>query len=83
MAFMKGQLVQDHFYYGEPWTIGLKRYYHDLKTNPMTFYFRPIRQDVPYLSDLRQESVPDFKNGSVLDIKNVEIIPEYRMSIKF
>jgi len=83
MAFMKGQLVQDNFYYGEPWTIGLKRYYKDLKTDPMTFYFRPIRQDVPYLADLRKESVPDFKNGPVVDIKNVEIIPEYKLNIKF
>ena len=83
MAFMKGRLVQDAFYYGEPWTIGLKRYYDDLKTEPMNFYFRPIRQDAPYLGDLRKEAVPDFKNGPVVDVKRVEVIPEYQFSIRF
>ncbi len=83
MAFMKGQLVQDVFYDGEPWTIGLKRYYNELTTDPMTFYFRPISPGAPFLSDLRKSSVPDFNNGSVLDIRQVEIIPEYQLSISF
>lgn len=83
MAFMKGQLVQDEFYHGEPWTIGLKRYYNDLKTDPMTFYVRPLRADVPFLRDLPREAIPDFTNGPVVDIKKVEIIPEYRLHIKF
>jgi hypothetical protein len=83
MAFMKGQLVQDEFYHGEPWTIGLKRYYDDLKTDPLTFYFRPLKKDAPFLGDLPKEGVPDFKNGAVVDIKNVEVIPEYKFTIKF
>jgi hypothetical protein len=83
MAFMKGQLVQDEFYHGEPWTIGLKRYYNDLKTDPMTFYVRPLRADVPFLRDLPHEAIPDFTNGPVVEIKKVEIIPEYRFHIKF
>ena len=83
MAFMKGQLVQDEFYHGEPWTIGLKRHYNDLKTDPMTFYVRPLRADVPFLRDLPREAIPDFTNGPVVDIKKVEIVPEYRLQIKF
>ena len=83
MAFMKGQLVQDEFYHGEPWTIGLKRYYNDLKTDPMTFYVRPLRSDVPFLRDLPHEAIPDFTHGPVVDIKKVEIIPEYRLQIRF
>ncbi len=83
MAFMKGQLVQDEFYHGEPWTIGLKRYYDDLKNDPLTFYFRPLRGNAPFLRDLPKEAVPDFKNGAVVDIRNVEIIPQYKLNIKF
>lgn len=83
MAFMKGQLVQDEFYHGEPWTIGLKRYYNDLKTDSLTFYFRPLRADAPFLHDLPKQTVPDFKNGSVVEIKDVEVIPEYKFNIKF
>ena len=83
MAFMKGQLVQDHFYYGDPWTIGLKRYYDDLSSEPLTFYFRPLKKDAPFLGDLPAWAVPDFSNGPVIDIKSVEVIPEYKISIKF
>ena len=60
MAFMKGQLVQDEFYHGEPWTIGLKRYYDALKTAPLTFYFRPLQWNAPFLRDLPKETIPDF-----------------------
>lgn len=83
MAFMNGQLVQDEFYHGEPWTIGLKRYYEELKTSPLTFYFRPLRPDAPFLRDLPKQAVPDFRNGPVVDIKEIEIIPEYKFDIKF
>ena len=83
MAFMKGQLVQDEFYHGEPWTIGLKRYYDDLKTDPLTFYFRPLHWDAPFLRDLPKTAVPDFKDGPVVDIKSVDVIPEYKLNIKF
>ena len=82
MAFMKGQLVQDEFYHGEPWTIGLKRYANDLKTDPLTFYFRPLRKNAPFLGDLPKQAVPDFANGPVVEIKNVEVIPEYKFNIK-
>ena len=83
MAFMKGQLVQDEFFHGEPWTIGLKRYADDLKTNLLTFYVRPLCKDAPFLHDLPSEAIPDFTKGPVVDIRNVEVIPEYRLSIRW
>ena len=83
MAFMKGQLVQDEFYHGEPWTIGLKRYATDLTTDPLTFYFRPLRADAPFLRDLPRKAIPDLSQGPVVDIQSVEIIPQYKMSIAF
>lgn len=83
MAFMKGQLVQDEFYHGEPWTIGLKRYHSDLQTDPLTFYFRPLQPDAPFLRDLPKAAIPNFKNGAAVGIKDVKVIPEYRFNIHF
>jgi hypothetical protein len=83
MAFMKGQLVQDEFYHGEPWTIGLRRYTTDLKSNPLTFYFRPLRADAPFLRDLPHNAIPDLSRGPVVDVQSVEVIPQYTMSIAF
>ncbi len=83
MAFMKGVLVQDEFYHGEPWTIGLKRYYSDLQTDPLTFYFRPLQPDAPFLRDLPKTAIPNFNYGPVVDIKDVKVIPEYKFNLKF
>ena len=84
LAFMKGVLVQDEFYHGEPWTIGLKRYHNDfVEGNDMTFYFRPINYNAPFLRDLPKEAILDFSNGPVVKIKDVTIVPEYKIDIKF
>ena len=83
MAFMKGQLVQDEFYHGEPWTIGLKRYYNDLQTDPLTFYFRPLRPDAPFIHDIPKSALPDFKGRPVVSINEVEVVPQYKFTIKF
>ena len=83
MAFMKGWLVQDEFFHGEPWTIGLKRYADDLKTDPLTFYIRPLRKEAAFLNDLPRKALPDFEKGPVVDIRNVEVVPEYRFSIRW
>ena len=84
MAFLRGQLVQDEFFHGAPWTIGLKRYYTALADSlPLTFYFRPLQPDAPFLRDLPATSIPDFSEGPVVRIGDVEVIPEYRADIRF
>ncbi len=81
MAFMDGQLCQDEFWHGAPWTIGLKRYEEKLRGQDMTFYFRPLK-DMEFLHrDLPAESLPDFSKGAVCRINKAEIVPEYRLKI--
>ena len=64
MAFMNGTLVLDHFYHGAPWTIGLKRFSQQMKKEDLSFYFRPLRSDAPFLIDLPKEAIPDFSKGA-------------------
>ena len=52
MAFLKGELVLDHFYYGAPWQISLKRFQQELTDEELSFYIRPLRKNAPFLSDL-------------------------------
>jgi hypothetical protein len=49
----------------------------------MTFYFRPLQKNAPFLRDLPKEAVPDFSDGSVVEIRDVEVVPEYRLSVTF
>lgn len=83
MAFINGYMVLDHFYYGAPWTIGLKRFRSQLDKNDMNFYIRPLRKDAPYLSDLPIHAIPDFtQEGENCTFRNVEVIPEYKAVLK-
>ena len=80
MAFIGGYLVLDHYYYGIPWTIGLRRFKNELKNEYLSFYFRPLRKDAPFIGDLPVEAIPDFsqKDADCL-VRSVDVIPEYRV----
>ena len=79
MAFFDGLLVADHFYYGKPWDIGLKRFLPKLQQQDMVFFFHPVSETAPYLVDFDPSEIPDFsKESSVLQVEKVEVIPEYK-----
>lgn len=77
MAFLKGELVLDHFYYGAPWKISLKRFQQELTDEELSFYIRPLWKNAPFLSDLPGEAVPDFSKGSVAWVDSVQVVPQY------
>lgn len=81
MAFLDNHLVLDHFYFGQPWCIGLKRF-PQMASQPMSFYFRPIKEGATFLIDLPADKQPDLTNGDVLNINGVRIIPQYKTIIK-
>ncbi len=84
LAFIDGQLVDDHFYFGQPWRIGLKRFLPRLAEDGMYISFRPMRKDAPFLPDLPAAAVPDFSAASeVLHINQVRVLPEYKMTLSF
>jgi len=84
MSFMNGELIDDQFYYGQPWIIGLKKFYDLPQHTRMNFYFRPMYRDASYLVDLKKEAIPDFsKAQSSLKINNIEPILEYSGFMKF
>ena len=84
MAFMNGYLELDHFYYGAPWSIGLKRFRSQLEKYDMNFYIRPMRKDAPYLNDLPAHAIPDFnKKGENCVFRKVEVIPEYKAILSY
>ena len=82
MGFINGTLILDQFYHGAPWTIGLKRFSEQMKKEALSFYFRPLRHDAPFLIDLPKETIPDFSKGPVCTINQVEIVPQYITTVK-
>jgi beta-galactosidase len=82
ICMMKGELQTDHLYTSKPWTIGLKRFAEQLKTEDMYFYFIPMAKDAPYLSYLDKEVLPDFGDKrEFLEIKKPIINVEQKIEI--
>lgn len=85
MAFINGTMVLDQFYHGAPWLIGLKRFSQPLQaTGEMNFYFRPLSKNASFLNDLPPSARPDFRQqNKLLHIDRIEIIPEYKVRIRY
>jgi len=83
-AFINGDMVTDHLYYGDAWLIGLKRYTASLKGNRMYLYFHPIQKDASCLSYFAEADEPDFgAETQLLQIKSFEVISEYKCRLTF
>lgn len=84
MAFLNGRLVADHFYFGEEWRIGLKRFFDSAAADEMILYFRPLYKDAPFYQDFAPEIIPDFKESNIFfKINNIKFIPEYKVIVQF
>ncbi len=80
MAFIDGKMINDNFYYGENWQIGLKRYADDIDEKGIYFYFRPIYKDASYLIDFEKDKVPEFTSKNLCSVNYIKVIPEYKIS---
>jgi len=84
MGFLDGDLVADHFYDGTTWSIGLKKFNGFAESEEMVFYFRPLYKDALFLNDLKSAGLlepDDVERG--FELKNVQILPEYKVSLSF
>ncbi len=82
MGFLKGELVADHFYKGDRWEIGLRKFMDVSDEIKMSFYFRPLYKEAPFYQDLAPEYIPDFKKSKLyLSINSTDVIPVYQTSI--
>lgn len=78
--FSGTELIDDAYYNGLDWEIGLKRY-SDLLDHPFTLTLLPLRQDAPIY--LEPEAVPKLATSAqVAELGSVEVIPEYALTIR-
>ena len=72
-------LLDDHFYNGETWTVGLKRFASSSKNGTLTLAVMPLRKDAPiYL-----QTKPEFaSNGQACAVSNITISTVYRLKIE-
>jgi hypothetical protein len=80
-VMLDGQLVADHFYYGAPWEIGIKRFANQLKDQPLYLFFHAIRKDAACLAYFKDRMPPFGDKDEYLEIRSVTIVPEYKCRI--
>lgn len=80
MAFRRGELVGDHFFYGQSWELGLRRWADPKESRELLLLFHPMRPDAGYLQDLPEKVRPEFASAKEthLTIEDPEIVPVYR-----
>lgn len=77
--FDKVDMLDDHFYFGTPWDVGLKRYTQRI-TGPLTLTVLPLRGDAAiYIEPQVRPKVPP--TGQIAEVRKIELIPEYELKL--
>jgi hypothetical protein len=70
---LNGRLIDDNFYAGRTFDLGLNRYAPEILTGDLRLEILPLRKDAPIY--LEPKARPDFgRKESIATVKNVEII---------
>lgn len=73
------ELLDDQFYYGPRWRIGLSRFSGKL-ARPWTLAVLPLRADSPvYIQPEVKAAIPE--GGQIAQVRAVRIIPEYELKL--
>ncbi|MFT3996552.1 MAG: beta-galactosidase [Asticcacaulis sp.] len=77
--FSGPEMLDDEYFIGKTWRIGLKRYASKLD-KPLIVTVMPLRQDSKVYFDASVK--PTFEDGQVARLKSVTLKPEYRLLIQ-
>ncbi|WKL57015.1 beta-galactosidase [Asticcacaulis sp. ZE23SCel15] len=77
--FSGARLIDDEFYNGLTWRIGLKRY-AGIIDKPLTLTIMPMREDSKVYLDASAR--PEFTDGQVAKVTSVTLTPEYGLTIR-
>lgn len=78
-VFSGVRMLDDHYFDGQPWEVGLKRFSGALAA-PLTLTVLPLRADAPIYIEHRPEIAA---GGQVADVVKVTAVPEYRLRVSF
>jgi hypothetical protein len=75
------ELLDDSFYNGLPWRIGLKRYADAIRRGPLELRILPLRADAPVFIPAPHRPAAFPANGQIAEVQGVEAIPEYELIV--
>jgi beta-galactosidase len=78
--FAEGRLLDDDFYNGEAWQVGLRRYRTGGAVPPLTLQILPLRRDAPiFLEPAARAALPH--TSQVDRLNAIQLIPQYQLQV--
>lgn len=75
-AYLGTDLIDDNFYNGSAWEIGLMRFAPEIFEEPLRIEILPLRRGTPiYLDSRAWRKIP--ANGATASIEGMSLVPEY------
>jgi hypothetical protein len=75
-----GRLLDDDFYNGKTWSVGLRRFADAIRQGPLDLSILPLRKDAPIY--LEERFRPDFGGASQVEkLRGLRLVPEYQFVI--
>jgi hypothetical protein len=80
-AYIGDQLIDDDFYFGRVWEIGLRRFAPEILEKGITLKILPLRKDAPIY--IPKDRLPAFgENDQAVGVNEVTSEPEYEVEIR-
>jgi len=79
-VYAGGKLLTDDFYHGEPWIIGLDRIPTAVLATPLELRILPMHAQAPIY--LPSSVLPIIQMGQPPELKEVELVPVYRATMR-
>jgi hypothetical protein len=79
-AYIGDRLIDDDFYFGRPWEIGLRRFAPEVLEKGITLKILPLRKDAPIY--IPKDRLPRFgADGQAVGVSRVDIVREYEVAL--
>ena len=74
-------LLDDRFYNGLPWRIGLRRFADQISRGPLELRLLPLRSDAPIYLEPRYRPTDFPASGQIVRLVSVRAIPQYELVV--
>ena len=80
-AYIGDRLIDDDFYFGRPWEIGLRRFAPEVFVKGITLKILPLRKDASIY--IPKERLPQFgDNGEAIEVRQIAVAREYEVVLR-
>jgi hypothetical protein len=76
-----GELLDDNFFNGTPWRVGLRRWAGAIRGGPLELRVLPLRSDAPVFIPAGYRPASAAAGGQVAEVQSVTAIPEYELTV--